>query len=138
MTTLDLLTYAETRGYNVIYNDFPECVSLSAEDDGGVIGLDMCVGGRTERERLAHEIGHCETGSFYRRDIPGLCRGKLENRAGRWAYEHVLPFDDIQAALDDGMRETWQLAEHFDVTEEFMTGALRYYTETKGMEFDVE
>jgi hypothetical protein len=70
--------------------------------------------------------------------MPNICRRRNETRADRWAYEHVLPFDDIQAALDMGNRETWELAEHFEVTNEFMVGALRYYTETRGMRFSAE
>jgi Zn-dependent peptidase ImmA (M78 family) len=104
----------------------------------GYIGIDRNMRGREEKTRLAHEVGHCETGTYYVRHMPKICRRRNENRANRWAYENVLPFCEIQAALDEGNHDIWELAEYFDVTDEFMAGALRYYTETRELRFSAE
>ncbi|MDR3237768.1 MAG: ImmA/IrrE family metallo-endopeptidase [Spirochaetia bacterium] len=137
MTTDNLLEYADRCGYAVIYDEFPECGSLSVDVGGGCIGIDCHVAGREEKVRIAHEVGHCETGSFYSRHMPNQCMQQLENRANRWAYNRVVPFEDIQAAIHAGYVESWELADHFDVTDEFMVSALAYYHDVRGLDFQV-
>jgi Zn-dependent peptidase ImmA (M78 family) len=113
-----------------------QSVALKASSGRCYITVDSdALAARELKVHLAHELGHCATDSFYRRHMPAYCRGQLENRADRWAYERLTPAADIQAALDAGIREPWELAERFGVTDEFMAGALRYYTETRGVRF---
>ncbi|MDR0917291.1 MAG: ImmA/IrrE family metallo-endopeptidase [Oscillospiraceae bacterium] len=135
MNTNELLAFADEQGYSVIYDDFPECGSLSTDADGYAVGIDKHLNSRDERTRLAHELGHCETGSFYSRYIKVQCRKQLENKADRWAFERLVPAEDIQSALNNGIFESWDLAEHFGVTDEFMIKALQHYTGQKGIVF---
>jgi Zn-dependent peptidase ImmA (M78 family) len=117
----------------VFYSDFPEAKSVSVDYNGYCIGMDKHLTVRDERVRLAHEIGHCETGSFYSRYLPMQNRQKLENKANKWAYEKLLPFAQLRAALHKGCRNAYELSEHFDLTEDFIKEAYKYYTETKGL-----
>ena len=64
-----------------------------------------------ETVKLAHEMGHCATGSFY----------------NRWAYRRLIPPEALEEAFRRGLREPWELAKHFNVTEPFLRGALEYY-----------
>ena len=48
-----------------------------------------------EKTKLAHELGHCETGSFYNRYAKLDLRQKHENRADKWAIQHLIPRRDI-------------------------------------------
>lgn len=80
-----------------------------------------------ETVKLAHELGHCETGSFYSRTAALDLRQKHENRADRWAIKKLVPKDELEEAVSRGCCEAWELAEHFGVTEPFIRKAVEYY-----------
>lgn len=94
------------------------------------IGLDYGVlpDAATHRVHLSHELGHCYTGSFYNRYAALDVRQKHENHADKWAIKKLIPEDELDQAVADGCTELWSLAEHFDVTEDFMKKAVCYYT----------
>ena len=79
-----------------------------------------------EKVKLAHELGHCETGAFY--NIHAVCdvREKHENRADKWAIKKLIPKDELKEACKC-CRNRWELSEYFGVTEDFMQKALDYY-----------
>lgn len=83
---------------------------------------------KTEKsiERLAHEIGHCATGSFY---TPGTLnlRSRCEYRADKWAIKKLIPEDELINAFEHGFTEIWQLAEHFQLAEDFIIKACKFY-----------
>lgn len=81
-----------------------------------------------EKTKLAHELGHCQTGSFYNRWATRDVRKKHENRADKWAIKKLIPKDELDDAVADGCTEIYSLAEHFGVTEDFMRKAVCYYT----------
>lgn len=81
----------------------------------------------TKLECFAHEMGHCETDSFYGFYSSLETRGKHEYRANKWAINYVVPFDELCRAVSKGNRELWQLAEYFDVSPEFMEKAINYH-----------
>ena len=75
---------------------------------------------------FAHELGHCETGSFYNVNTPLETKGRQEYRANKWAVQKVIPWTKLRIAL----RQTtalWELAEHFEVTEDFVLTAIDVY-----------
>ena len=80
-----------------------------------------------ERNKLAHELGHCITGSFYNQYSDYDCRQYHENRADKWAIRHLVPVEELDQAVADGCCEIWDLAERFGVTEQFMRKAVCYY-----------
>lgn len=106
-----------------------ESLSVMQEDGSYAIAMDpwRMPTLADEKVKLAHELGHCETGSFYNRWAACDVRQKHELRANRWAYEKLVPEDELWEAMRRGYRELWELAEYFDVTEEFLRGALAYY-----------
>ncbi len=81
-----------------------------------------------ERVCLAHEIGHCDTGSFYNIYSPFDLRTKHEQRADKWAINKLIPLCELKAAMKQGCLDTAALADHFSVTEDFIKKAIKYYT----------
>lgn len=80
-----------------------------------------------EKTKLAHELGHCVTGSFYNRWASCDVRQRHENRADKWAVHHLITANDLDAAVAQGHADIWDLAEHFGVTEDFMRKAVCLY-----------
>ena len=76
---------------------------------------------------LAHELGHCQTGSFYSAGSACDVRGKNEAMADRWAYRRLVPRGELESAVRRGLTEPWELADYFDVPEPFLRRAMEYY-----------
>lgn len=128
----NLFQCAETYGITVEYRRLPDNLSVSVEiGDSCFIGMDYSLLNSQANEKvcLAHELGHCVTGSFYNPYTKLDIRSKHEHRANRWAFEHVLPYDRLMAAVKMGFTEVWQLAELFELPEEFTARAITYYQE---------
>lgn len=81
-----------------------------------------------ERVCLAHELGHCNTGSFYNAYSPFDLRTKHELRADRWAIEKLVPLEELKKAIKKGYADNTSLADYFSVTEDFIGKALKYYS----------
>ena len=81
-----------------------------------------------EKMKLAHELGHSITGSFYNESATCDVRQKHENQADKWAIMELIPVEDLDAAVAAGHTEIWDLAEYFSVTEEFMRKVICWYT----------
>ncbi len=131
MTLEEKLTeYAASRNTQVYEYELPHTRSVSARlGEFTFIGIDprQLSEARERAVHLAHELGHCETDAFYCVYSPLSTRDKLERKATVWAITHTLPLDKLKKALADGITEEWELAEHFEVTEQFMHAALLYY-----------
>ena len=106
-----------------------ESMSVMDADGSCYIGMDESVKKCSTQERvhLIHEIGHCVTGSFYNRYATVDCRQRHENRADKWAVQQLIPASELDIAIAEGCTELWELAERFDVTEDFMRKAVCYH-----------
>ena len=127
---LDLYAYAERRNIDVDWIPMRRATSLSVPlGDGYAIALDPWKLGSLAQETvcLAHELGHCETGSFYNRFAKLDVRQRHENRADKWAIRRLVPEDDLDAAMADGCDTIPALADRFGVTEPFMAKAVCWY-----------
>lgn len=80
------------------------------------------------KEIFAHEMGHQATGSFYKFNSKFETRSRAEERATRWAVQTLIPAEDLKSAFEQGYTEIWQLAEYFDVSEDFMKDTVRVHT----------
>lgn len=92
-----------------------------------MIGIDDMPTSADETVHLGHELGHTETGSFYSEMSCLDLRQRHENRADRWAIQKLIPVCDFDQAVGSGLTEVWQLADFFNVTEEFMRKAICLY-----------
>lgn len=79
-----------------------------------------------EKVKLAHELGHCETGAFYNQYAICDIRSKHEHTADKWAIKKLIPKDELKKACKF-CSNRWELAEYFGVTEDFMQKTLDYY-----------
>ncbi len=84
-----------------------------------------------------HELGHVATGALHKVDSPYELVERSEYRAKRWAAEQYLTEDDFRMAFADGYTEPWQLAEYFDLPQADVQAALNYWTQSKGIDFNV-
>lgn len=106
----------ELEGCYIVYNGHPFIYySTALEND---LPRLRCV--------LAEEIGHHYTSAgsgittphySYRNRVYIL---KKENLALRWAANYLLPLERLLHALRGGLRQLWELAEYFVVTEEMV------------------
>lgn len=112
------------------YHMFKNTESLSAPfGEGFVVAIDPTKVRSSADEKLkaAHEVGHCETGAFYSQGENFLIRQRYENKAERWAIKKLVPKDELEQAVKNGNTEVWQLAEWFDVPDQFIQKAISYY-----------
>ena len=129
---IDLFKKAEKVGVTIEYMRLPLNESASVWDkDGDFILMDYSLINTKSIERihLAHELGHCMTGGFYSPYSILDLRQKHENRADRWAIKNLIPKDELYALLRGGIVDLWDLADYFEVPEDFMRKALEYYGE---------
>lgn len=82
---------------------------------------------------FAEELGHHFTSSgsllFFARSDKSCVAVKQERLALWWAVQRLVPFAALTAAIEGGAISTYELAEHFDVTERFMGTSIRLYFE---------
>ncbi len=112
-----------------IHNDSVGAMSVCDEDGDCIIAIDSKKL-KSEADhivKMAHELGHCKTGSFYNEKSPLDIRSKHEYRADKWAVQKLMPSDELLQALQNGCVEVWELAEYFDVTEDFVRRACEIY-----------
>lgn len=107
-----------------------EAFSIMDSDGCCYIAIDpfKLTSDQDEVQKLAHELGHCKTGSFYNQYATCDVRQKHESRADKWAIRTIIPEEDFSNAVENGHTEIWDLAEYFDVTEDFMRKAICLYT----------
>ena len=120
-----LYTIADGNSIDIDYFPMKKVVSISTFDS---VAIDVRKINSTAEETtiLGHELGHCMTGSFYQ--IRTLeTKERMEYRANKWAFQMLIPCRDLNEAFENGITETYELAEYFNVTEDFIRKAVFYY-----------
>ena len=123
----ELYQLAEDNQIEVDYYPMHQAVSLSFPEGWIAIDVDKLRDTAEEKACLAHELGHCLTGSFY--NIYSSCdiRSKREARAQKWAIRHLIPPQALEEAVAAGFTQPWELAEYFGVPESFVREAEEWY-----------
>ena len=114
--------------HNSIPNNKSAVIELNSEY-GIVVDYSKIDTFADELSVLAHEYGHIKTGSTHRMYSPLELISRHEYRATRYAITMLIPFAALKAALISGICEIWELAEHFEVTEDFIKSAIQTYTD---------
>lgn len=123
-----LYSLAERKGITVDRYPLPENGSVSVKSGGKMfVAIDEHASSTMEKIYLAHELGHCETASFYNIYSPFDIREKHERRANNWAISKLIPKTLYRKALKMGYDNIYSLAEYFGVTPDFMQKAVDYY-----------
>lgn len=133
MTRLqDLYQTADRLGLQVFCFPLRSSTAISTPD--GYIGMDVSKlkTGAEELVCLAHEMGHCATGSFYTMDSSLIQRARCEQKADRWAIRRLVSLRELKSALRRGLTRPDELADYFSVPEEFLRKSLEYYRNAKG------
>lgn len=130
MYSAELRSFAEDRDIIVIDGKLRnEQKSISISDRGQcaiVVDTKKIATRAEETVIMAHELGHCETGAFYNEKTLEL-RSRMEFRADKWAIKKLVTEDELIEAFENGILEIWELAEFFDVTEDFMVKVCELY-----------
>ena len=131
MTLDELYIYAEDKEIEV--DDFPmrELVSASFPENWIAMDSRKMKTRAEEKVILAHEVGHCETGSFYNIYSPYDSKERHERKANVWSYRKLVPHEDLIAAVQKGITEIWELAEYFDVPCDYMQKAAEYWRQVE-------
>lgn len=82
---------------------------------------------------LAEELGHHYTTVGDIMDQTDVSNRKQERRARIWAYHKLLSLNDLIDSYKCGCRNQFEIAEHLNVTEEFLVDCLEYYKEKYGL-----
>ena len=93
---------------------------------------------RLLRGVCCHEMSHVATGALHKVSSPFELVERSEYRANRYMAQTFLSEADFREAFQAGCREPWQLAEWFDLPQEDVERALRYWTERRGVEWKIE
>ena len=128
MTLLQIYQFAEKQGISIDELNMGHSVAISFPQGWIAIDPKRLPTQVEKKECLAHELGHVETGAFYNVDSPCDIRGKHENKANKWAIQHLISESKLDEAIANGYTEIWSLAEYFDVTEDFMKKVVCWYT----------
>lgn len=128
-TSTDCAVLCEENNIVLDYCSLPINKSLSFEDrDERYIVMDESEMTESEKKtHLAHELGHCMTGAFYRPYSPLETRSRCEYKANMWMIENLMPKHEVEAAFGMGIVEVWELAEYFGVTEDTVRFACYEY-----------
>ncbi len=126
----ELYKEAQQSNIEVVYFPMESLTAIASPcRNGYVIGIDADRLSTSAHETvcLAHEMGHCKTGSFYNLNSKFDCIGRHEARANAWAYKRLIPYNELGELCELGIREVWEIADYFGVTDEFAHKALCYY-----------
>ncbi len=91
---------------------------------------------RTQSEKacvLAEELGHFYTSTGNILDMSNTANRKQEQRARLWAYNKQIGLQGIIDCYNSRCRTLHDMAEHLDVTEEFLSEAIDCYKRKYGI-----
>jgi Zn-dependent peptidase ImmA (M78 family) len=131
LTLKSFYQFAEESNIPVIPFPLGDLGAMSYMDNKGrsYIGIDpeRIASEQDEKMKLSHELGHATQGAYYNRYATCDVWKRQENKADRWAFEHLVSKKEIHEAIKHGYVENWQLAELFDVPPETMARICHYY-----------
>jgi hypothetical protein len=120
-----LIQEAYDSGLTVIEKHFQSAVKGLWK--GNRIGIEINMPTVEKTCILGEEIGHSKTTVGNIIDQSKIENVKQELVARGWAYQKLLPVEDIKKAWKDGYAKDWDAAEHLDVSVEFYKEAIEYY-----------
>lgn len=127
MTLTDVYTDCENKNIEVDYFPMKKAVALSFPEGYIAIDIDKIETSIEEKETVANEESHIETGSFYNFYSPLDVKEKHERKAEIHTIKKLVPLGELKEAINCGFLEVWDLADYFEVSCKFMTKAIEYY-----------
>lgn len=129
-----LLKICATSGIHLERTKLPKnlkAILYSDKETDPVISIDYSI--CTYKETacvLAEEIGHYYTSCGNLLTDSNLHKSiinKQENIARRWAFKYMISLSDLIAAHKAACTSLYEVAEHLDITEEFLREATKVY-----------
>ena len=100
----------------------------------GTIAIDINMHAESEKACvLAEELGHHYTTVGDIIDQSSFGNRKQERRARLWAYQNMISLRDIVDSYKSGCQNQYEIAEHLEVTEEFLVDCINCYKEKYGI-----
>ena len=127
MTLLEIYQDCDNKGIDIDYYPMKIAKSLAFPEGWIAIDVDKIENSVEEKEIIAHEASHIETGSFYNIYSPIDVKAKHERRAAKATIKKLVPKDELIEAIKCGFIEHWELAEYFGVSDKFMIKAMEFY-----------
>lgn len=93
---------------------------------------------RKKRCILAEEMGHYHTTSGIITDQSKMSNRKQELKSRRWGIKRLIQIEDLIESFDVGVRNKHELAEHLEVTEEFLDMTLDHFGKVYGYMHTIE
>ena len=86
-----------------------------------------------EKCTLAEELGHYYMDATYpASSTDKILIQKQEYRARKWSYNVLIPFEKLKSAILNGINTIYALADYFEVTEDYMSNAIKFYKDKYG------
>lgn len=115
--------------------EYDALVATKGDLLGMFLDIDRIRTVQQELVAVGHEWAHIATGSTYTMGATPAMIQAAERKATRAQIKKLLPFEEMRAAMEAGYVEPWELAEYFEVTEDFVQEAINYYTGPCGLCF---
>ena len=133
MTYDALLVEADQHNIYVIENmDFESSAKALIHDD--VIGINRTVRSNLERACvLAEELGHYYSNTGDITDLSSVSNRKQECKGRLTGFDKMVGLIGIVSAYKAGCRNLYEMADHLDVTEEYLKEALDAYRSKYGV-----
>ncbi len=96
---------------------------------------------KTDKEKcciLAEELGHYYLTVGDITDQTKIKNRKQELTARNWGYEKLVGIIDIINAFNLGIRTKHEMAEHLNITEEFLEKAIQHYKQKYGIYMEID
>lgn len=122
MSLEDIIHILEKENIEVEWMDLKHFAGVYVKiEDSHIIVLNNNLKSQKEiKVALIHELGHFFTGTIYRHEMGYFYVDKCEYKALKWAVMFLMPKEEIEKAIKKGVKEVWDLAEYFDVPEEWV------------------
>ena len=138
-STSEFYSYCRTHDVDIIpFNRLPAEATTVRYHNAYAVGLNFLKlkTVRQVRTAMLHESGHLHTGALHKVDSPFQLVAQNEHRADADSFRRCLPAEEICQAMRQGYTEPWQLADYFDLDEDYIKTALHYWTECRGIDFN--
>lgn len=127
MTLLEIYQDCDKKGIDIDYYPMQRAKAIAFPQGWIAIDVDKIENSVEEKEIIAHEEAHIETGSFYNVYSSLDIKAKHEYRAEKATIKKLIPKNELIEAVNCGFVEHWELAEYFGVSDKFMIKAMEYY-----------
>lgn len=131
MNLIDIRNKIEDNGINIFPFGISDVKAVTIEVDnryGIFVSHNEISNTDEEFCVLAHEYGHCKSGTTHKLNSSFSLICQHEYRADRQSIIELLPVSKIREAVRKGSQTLYEIAEYVDMPESFVSKAIQHYT----------